>query len=87
MCSSLFQGYPFISCNLRFKQIAMSVTEVAMREKEEEYNRAIEEDKIRREERRLRRQQKAIELMQAQAAVIVNTFSCLYFCLITFNLI
>jgi hypothetical protein len=50
-------------------KIAMSDTELAMREKEDEYSRAIEEDRIRREQRRARRKELARELECAKAAV------------------
>jgi hypothetical protein len=40
-----------------------------MREKEDEYSRAIEEDRIRREQRRARRKELARELECAKAAV------------------
>ena len=48
----------------------MSETELAMREKEEEYARAIEEDRLRREERRRRRQEAVLHHAQARAAVL-----------------
>lgn len=47
----------------------MSDTELAMREKEEEYKRAIEEDRLRREERRARKKALALELGRTRAAV------------------
>ena len=50
-------------------QIAMSDTELAMREKEEEYARAIEEDRLRREERRARKKEMVLELARTRAAV------------------
>mmetsp|Transcript_25946 Transcript_25946/g.48715 ORF Transcript_25946/g.48715 Transcript_25946/m.48715 type:complete len:1387 (+) Transcript_25946:144-4304(+) len=61
------------SSHKRKFEIAMSDTEKAMREKEEEYKRAIEEDRLRREERRARKRALALELARTRAATLIQS--------------